>query len=187
MEIAKENKVDAIQPGYGFLSENTKFAKRCKEENIIFIGPEEEHLIMFGDKVRAREEAKKAGLPVVPGSNGPVESLEEVRNFAREHGYPIIIKASLGGGGRGMRTVKSENSLSESYERAKSEARSAFGQDDVYVEKFVERPKHIEVQILADKSGNIVHLFERDCSVQRRHQKASFLFSRQKKIVAQKC
>ncbi|WP_026676004.1 pyruvate carboxylase [Fictibacillus gelatini] len=171
IEIAKANDVDAIHPGYGFLSENTAFASRCREEGIIFIGPEVEHLMMFGDKVQAREQAIKAGLPVIPGSEGPVKSLEEVRDFARQHGYPIIIKASLGGGGRGMRIVRSDNSLAESYNRAKSEAKSAFGHDEVYVEKFVERPKHIEVQIIADKSGNIVHLFERDCSVQRRHQK----------------
>lgn len=169
--IAKRNGIDAIHPGYGFLSENIHFAKRCAEEGIIFIGPREEHLIMFGDKVKARETAVKAGLPVIPGTDGPVNSLDEVKKFAKVHGYPIIIKASLGGGGRGMRIVRSENSLAEGFERAKSEAKAAFGEDDVYVEKFVEKPKHIEVQILADAEGNIVHLYERDCSVQRRHQK----------------
>ncbi|MDM5198732.1 pyruvate carboxylase [Fictibacillus enclensis] len=169
--IAKKNGIDAIHPGYGFLSENIHFAKRCAEENIVFIGPKEEHLIMFGDKVKAREVAVSAGLPVIPGSDGPVGSLEEVKAFAQAHGYPVIIKASLGGGGRGMRIVRSENSLAEGYERAKSEAKAAFGEDQVYVERFIEKPKHIEVQILADSSGNIVHLFERDCSVQRRHQK----------------
>ncbi|MDN4073580.1 pyruvate carboxylase [Fictibacillus terranigra] len=169
--IAKRNGIDAIHPGYGFLSENIHFAKRCAEENITFIGPKQEHLIMFGDKVKAREVAVSAGLPVIPGSDGPVNSLDEVRAFAGEHGYPIIIKASLGGGGRGMRIIRSENSLAEGYERAKSEAKAAFGEDQVYVEKFVEKPKHIEVQILADSDANIVHLFERDCSVQRRHQK----------------
>ncbi|WP_088104966.1 pyruvate carboxylase [Halalkalibacter urbisdiaboli] len=171
IEVAKLHEVDAIHPGYGFLSENIEFARRCQEEGIIFIGPELEHLNMFGDKVQAREQAIKAGLPVIPGSDGPVESLQEVEDFAAKHGYPFIIKASLGGGGRGMRIVKSASELQESYNRAKSEAKSAFGNDEVYVEKFIENPKHIEVQILADKHGNIVHLYERDCSVQRRHQK----------------
>ncbi|RBW69421.1 pyruvate carboxylase [Bacillus taeanensis] len=171
IEIAKRHEIDAIHPGYGFLSENTQFAKRCEEEGITFIGPKSEHLVMFGDKVKARTEAIKAEIPVIPGTDGPVESLEEVKQFADNHGYPIIIKASLGGGGRGMRIVRSQEALKEAYERAKSEAKAAFGGDDVYVEKFVENPKHIEVQILADHHGNTVHLYERDCSVQRRHQK----------------
>ncbi len=168
---AKENNIDAIHPGYGFLSENIEFARRCEEEGIIFIGPETKHLNMFGDKVKARTTALEAGLPVIPGSDGPVESVEEVRAFAEANGYPFIIKASLGGGGRGMRIVRDADSLSESYDRAKSEAKTAFGNDEVYVEKFVESPKHIEVQILGDTHGNVVHLYERDCSVQRRHQK----------------
>ncbi|MCM3713061.1 pyruvate carboxylase [Alkalihalobacillus oceani] len=171
IEIAKLQEVDAIHPGYGFLSENIEFAKRCEEEGIIFIGPELEHLVMFGDKVQARQQAIKAELPVIPGSDGPVNSIADVQAFADQYGYPFIIKASLGGGGRGMRIVKSAADLQESYERAKSEAKSAFGNDEVYVEKFIENPKHIEVQILADKHGEIVHLYERDCSVQRRHQK----------------
>lgn len=171
IEVAKLHDVDAIHPGYGFLSENIEFAKRCQEEGIIFIGPELEHLDMFGDKVQAREQALKADLPVIPGSDGPVESINEVEGFAKKHGFPFIIKASLGGGGRGMRIVRSADELQESYSRAKSEAKSAFGNDEVYVEKFIENPKHIEVQILADKHGNIVHLYERDCSVQRRYQK----------------
>ncbi|MFC0189033.1 pyruvate carboxylase [Fictibacillus aquaticus] len=171
IEIAKANNVDGIHPGYGFLSENADFARRCREEGIIFIGPKEEHLMIFGDKVKARAAAVEADIPVIPGSGGPVNSLDEVRQFASEHGYPIIIKAALGGGGRGMRIVRSENSLAESYDRAKSEAKASFGKDDVYVERFIEKPKHIEVQIMGDHSGNIVHLYERDCSVQRRHQK----------------
>ncbi|MED1602142.1 pyruvate carboxylase [Alkalihalophilus marmarensis] len=171
IEVAKLHDVDAIHPGYGFLSENIDFATRCKEEGIIFIGPELEHLIMFGDKVQARTQAVKANLPVIPGSDGPVLSLEEVEKFGEDHGYPFIIKASLGGGGRGMRIVRSKSEMKESYERAKSEAKSAFGNDEVYVEKFIENPKHIEVQILADKHGSTVHLYDRDCSVQRRHQK----------------
>ena len=171
IELAKRNDVDAIHPGYGFLSENIQFARRCEEEGIIFIGPKSDHLNMFGDKVQARTQAIKAGLPVIPGTDGPVDSVSEVENFASKHGFPFIIKASLGGGGRGMRIVRSENELREAYDRAKSEAKSAFGNDEVYVEKFIENPKHIEVQILGDESGNIIHLYDRDCSVQRRHQK----------------
>lgn len=171
IEVAKANDVDAIHPGYGFLSENLEFAQRCKEEGIIFIGPDTDHLHMFGDKVRARETAVEAGLPVIPGSDGPVESLDEVKRFAEAFGFPFIIKASLGGGGRGMRIVRSPEALEEAYNRARSEAKSSFGSDEVYVEKFIEKPKHIEVQILGDQEGNIVHLYDRDCSVQRRHQK----------------
>lgn len=169
--IAKRVGVDAIHPGYGFLSENIEFARRCEQEGIIFIGPKSEHLHMFGDKVRARTQAQKANLPVIPGSDGPVTSLGEVEAFGEENGYPIIIKAALGGGGRGMRIVRSANNVRESYERAKSEAKAAFGSDEVYVEKLIEQPKHIEVQIIGDEFGNIVHLYERDCSIQRRHQK----------------
>ena len=171
IRIAKESKADAIHPGYGFLSENVEFARRCEEEGIIFIGPTSEHLDMFGDKVKAREQAVKAGIPVIPGSDGPVESLEAVRSFGSKHGYPLMIKAALGGGGRGMRVVQNEEELAPSYERAKSEAKAAFGSDEVYVEKFVDKPKHIEVQILGDTHGNLLHLYERDCSIQRRHQK----------------
>ena len=171
IELAKSVEADAIHPGYGFLAENIEFAKRCEEEGIIFIGPTSEHLDMFGDKVKAKMEAEKAGLPIIPGSDGPVSSISEVRQFAEAHGYPIIIKASLGGGGRGMRIVKHENELTDAYDRARSEAKSAFGNDEIYVEKFIENPKHIEVQILGDTYGNIVHLYERDCSIQRRHQK----------------
>ncbi|OZU90442.1 pyruvate carboxylase [Virgibacillus indicus] len=171
LELAKSVGVDAIHPGYGFLSENIQFAKRCEEEGIIFIGPTSEHLSMFGDKVKARTQAENAQIPVIPGTDGPVSSVSEVRTFGREHGYPIIIKASLGGGGRGMRIVRSEKGLEEAYDRAKSEARAAFGNDEIYVEKLIENPKHIEVQIIGDNDGNIIHLYERDCSVQRRHQK----------------
>lgn len=171
IEIAKRNDVDAIHPGYGFLSENIHFARRCEEEGIQFIGPTSQHLDMFGDKVKAREEAKKAGIPVIPGSDGPVDSVKEVEKFGEEYGYPFIIKASLGGGGRGMRIVRSKEELKEAYDRAKSEAKAAFGNDEVYVEKLIENPKHIEVQVIGDNHGNIIHLYERDCSVQRRHQK----------------
>lgn len=169
IKVAKANDVDAIHPGYGFLSENIEFAKRCEEEGIIFIGPTQKHLDIFGDKVKAREQAVHSSIPVVPGQSVQLE--EDIRQFADQYGYPIIIKAAMGGGGRGMRIVEEESELSESFQRAKSEAKSAFGSDVVYVEKFLANPKHIEVQILADQFGNIVHLFERDCSVQRRHQK----------------
>lgn len=171
IEIAKESEADAIHPGYGFLSENIHFARRCEEEGIIFIGPKSEHLDMFGDKVKAREQAIKANIPVIPGTDGPVNSFEEVKNFGEQFGFPIIIKASLGGGGRGMRIVNSIDEVSEAYDRAKSEAKAAFGNDEVYVEKYINRPKHIEVQIIGDEYGNIIHLYERDCSIQRRHQK----------------
>ncbi|WP_078409020.1 pyruvate carboxylase [Priestia abyssalis] len=171
IELAKTHEVDAIHPGYGFLSENIEFAKRCEEEGILFIGPESRHLNMFGDKVKARHQAIQANIPVIPGSDGPISNQEEAEMFGRDYGYPLIIKAALGGGGRGMRIVRQAAELKEAYERAKSEAKAAFGSDEVYVEKFVENPKHIEVQILGDQDGNIVHLYERDCSIQRRHQK----------------
>ncbi|WP_406946137.1 pyruvate carboxylase [Halobacillus sp. SY10] len=171
IEIAKSVEVDAIHPGYGFLSENIEFARRCEEEGLTFIGPTSEHLNMFGDKVKARDQAVQAEIPVIPGSDGPVSGLEEIRDFGEKHGYPLMIKAAMGGGGRGMRVVRSATTLEESYDRARSEARAAFGSDEVYVEKLIERPKHIEVQIIGDRDGNIVHLYERDCSVQRRHQK----------------
>lgn len=171
IRIAKDSEVDAIHPGYGFLSENVHFARRCEEEGIIFIGPTSRHLDMFGDKVKARTQAIEAGIPVIPGTDGPVESLAEVEAFSETAGFPLMIKASLGGGGRGMRIVRTKEELASSYERAKSEAKAAFGSDEMYVEKFVDKPKHIEVQILGDTAGNIVHLYERDCSIQRRHQK----------------
>ena len=171
LAIAKDADVDAIHPGYGFLSENVAFARRCEEEGIIFIGPKSAHLDMFGDKVKAREQAIAAQIPVIPGTDGPVESLQEVEQFAAQYGYPVMIKAALGGGGRGMRLVERAEDLASSYERAKSEAKAAFGSDEVYVEKAIIKPKHIEVQILGDAEGNIVHLYERDCSIQRRHQK----------------
>ncbi|OIK12981.1 pyruvate carboxylase [Bacillus sp. MUM 116] len=171
IELAKTLDVDAIHPGYGFLSENIQFAKRCEEEGMIFIGPQSRHLDMFGDKVKARYQAVQANIPVIPGSDGPISSLEGAEKFGREHGYPLMIKAALGGGGRGMRIVRSADELKESFERAKSEAKAAFGNDEVYIEKCIENPKHIEVQILGDQDGNIIHLYERDCSIQRRHQK----------------
>lgn len=169
--IAKNCGADAIHPGYGFLAENEEFARRLEEEGIVFIGPTSKHLNMFGDKVRAREQAVAADLPVIPGSDGPVSTSKEVEKFGESNGYPIIVKASLGGGGRGMRIIHKAEEVNQAFERAKSEAQAAFGSDEMYVEKFIEKPKHIEVQILGDKHGNIVHLYERDCSIQRRHQK----------------
>lgn len=169
--IAKDANVDAIHPGYGFLAENVQFARRCEEEGIQFIGPTSRHLDMFGDKVKAREQAIVANIPVIPGTDGPVTSLQEVQAFSETHGFPVMIKAALGGGGRGMRLVHRVEDLQDSYDRAKSEAKAAFGSDEVYVEKAIIKPKHIEVQILGDTHGNIVHLYERDCSIQRRHQK----------------
>ncbi|WP_339061052.1 pyruvate carboxylase [Tepidibacillus marianensis] len=171
LEIAKRHGVDAIHPGYGFLAENSTFAKRCEEEGIAFIGPTHEHIQLFGDKIKARQTAIEAGIPVVPGTDFPIENMEEVSIFAKEHGFPIIVKASSGGGGRGMRIVQSEEELAESIARARSEASLAFGNPEVYIEKYIVNPKHIEVQIIADQYGHVVHLFERDCSVQRRHQK----------------
>ena len=171
IQLAKAKDVDAIHPGYGFLSENIAFAKRCEEEGITFIGPTSDHLKIFGDKVKAREQAIQAGLPVIPGTDGIVNSSEDIKRFGATYGYPIIIKALLGGGGRGMRIVRNEEGVEEAFKRAQSEAKSAFGNADVYVEKLIERPKHIEVQVIGDLNKNIVHLYERDCSVQRRHQK----------------
>ncbi|MDN6003874.1 MAG: pyruvate carboxylase [Enterococcus sp.] len=171
IRVAKEANVDAIHPGYGFLSENLGFAKRCREEGLIFVGPDLHHLDIFGDKIKAKAAALEAGIPSIPGSDGPVDTIEGVLEFAESHGYPIMIKAALGGGGRGMRVAHDEKEAREGYDRAKSEAKAAFGNDEIYVEKYVANPKHIEVQILGDTHGNVLHLFERDCSVQRRHQK----------------
>ena len=171
IRICKEHEVDAVHPGYGFLAENAKLAERLAEENIIFIGPRVEHLTMFGDKVNARIQAEKADIPMIPGTKGAVENFADVKAFVDTYGLPVMIKAVNGGGGRGMRNVDHMEDLEEAYHRAKSEAKMAFGDDAVYVEKCIMNPKHIEVQILGDEEGHIIHLFERDCSIQRRHQK----------------
>jgi pyruvate carboxylase len=171
IELAREKEVDAIHPGYGFLAENAEFARACTDAGIKFVGPRPELLDMLGDKVAARKKAEEAGVPVLAGSDEPVEPGEQAHKVAAKLGYPVIVKASMGGGGRGMRVVDSPEGLDAALEQARREAGTAFGIADVFLEKFVRRAKHIEVQLLGDLHGNLVHLYERDCSVQRRHQK----------------
>ena len=162
---------EAIHPGYGFLAESANFAEMCETAGIKFIGPTPENIRLMGDKAKAKETMVKAGVPVIPGSKGTVSSEDEILTLATKIGYPVIIKASAGGGGRGMRVVHSAGSLINSFLTAQAEAMSSFGNPEVYIEKFITEPRHVEVQILADEKGNIIHLGERDCSVQRRHQK----------------
>ncbi|WP_173932217.1 acetyl-CoA carboxylase biotin carboxylase subunit [Chelativorans sp. Marseille-P2723] len=162
---------DAIHPGYGFLAENAKFADILAAHNITFIGPSAEHIRVMGDKIEAKRTAKKLGIPVVPGSEGAVREDGEAKRIAAEIGYPVLIKASAGGGGRGMKVARSEAELSQALSTARTEAGAAFGDDAVYIEKYLEKPRHIEVQVVGDGQGNAVHLGERDCSLQRRHQK----------------
>ncbi|MEO1267169.1 MAG: biotin carboxylase N-terminal domain-containing protein, partial [Myxococcota bacterium] len=169
--LAVERGVDAIHPGYGFLSENPALARACAAKGVTFIGPTPEALEALGDKVAARRLAIEAGVPVVPGTPDPVRSADEAVAFADGVGYPVMVKASFGGGGRGMRRADSQDQLHEAFQAATREANAAFGNGELFVEKFIDRPRHIEIQILGDLSGNAVHLFERDCSVQRRHQK----------------
>nr|XP_033810226.1 pyruvate carboxylase, mitochondrial isoform X2 [Geotrypetes seraphini]XP_033810228.1 pyruvate carboxylase, mitochondrial isoform X2 [Geotrypetes seraphini]XP_033810229.1 pyruvate carboxylase, mitochondrial isoform X2 [Geotrypetes seraphini] len=171
IKVAKENEVDAVHPGYGFLSERSDFAQACNDAGVRFIGPSPEVVRKMGDKLEARTIAIEAGVPVVPGTDSPISCLTEAQEFSNKYGFPIIFKAAYGGGGRGMRVVRSYEELEENYTRAYSEALSAFGNGALFVEKFIEKPRHIEVQILGDKYGNVVHLYERDCSIQRRHQK----------------
>jgi acetyl-CoA carboxylase biotin carboxylase subunit len=163
--------VDAIHPGYGFLSENAKFAQQCESCNIKFIGPKSKTIQMMGDKSVAKDTVKKVGVPTVPGSDGPVENESEAVKIARKIGYPVIIKAVAGGGGRGMRIAHNDISFAKEYHVARNEAEKAFGNGSVYIEKYIEKPRHIEFQILADSHGKVLHLGERDCSIQRRHQK----------------
>jgi acetyl-CoA carboxylase biotin carboxylase subunit len=163
--------VEAIHPGYGFLSENAHFADVCRECNITFIGPPPEAMERLGNKNEARKMAVKAGVPVVPGSPGLLKSADEALRLARDMGYPVLIKAAAGGGGRGMRVAHNDLSLQSGFNAAQQEAEKAFKDGSVYLEKYLEQPRHIEVQVLADKHGNVVHLWERDCSLQRRHQK----------------
>lgn len=171
IEIAIQCEVDAIHPGYGFLSENADFSRLVKESGIIFIGPPPEAILKMGDKVQARKLVKSAGIPIVPGTDAPIIEINDAINFAKVYGYPILLKAAGGGGGKGMRIVKSENELASAFRTAQSEAKTAFGDDRVYVEKYLENPRHIEFQVLCDTLGNGIHLGERECSIQRRHQK----------------
>ena len=162
---------EAVHPGYGFLSENASFVEKLNAHNIDFIGPKSDHIKTMGDKILAKKTAEKYGLPVIPGSNGEVKDFKDARSIAKDIGYPIIIKASAGGGGRGMVVVRNEKELEESIKKAKSEADKSFDNDTVYIEKYLQNPKHIEVQIIGDNYGNMIHLGERDCSMQRRNQK----------------
>ncbi len=169
--LAQKKGVDAIHPGYGFLAENYEFAQKCIESGIVFIGPTPEMMDQLGDKIKSKIIASKVGVPTIPGVEQAIQSDQEALEFAKISGYPIMLKASAGGGGRGMRIVRNEKDLLREFHSAKNEARKAFGIDDIFIEKYLESPKHIEVQVLGDNYGNIVHLFERDCSIQRRHQK----------------
>lgn len=171
IEVCKESGADAVHPGYGFLSENSRFANLCEENGINFIGPTAYSIEMMGDKTKARELMAKSDVPFPPGTESAMEDIGEAKKIAREIGYPVLIKAAAGGGGKGMRIVNDEKNFDNSVKAARSEARSAFGDDRVFVEKYLEEPRHIEFQIFADKHGNVIHLFERECSIQRRHQK----------------
>lgn len=168
---AKQFGVDAIHPGYGFLSESAAFVRRCKEEGIIFVGPSAEAMIAMGDKISARQTMIAAGVPVVPGTQENLESIEQMREIVAAIGLPVMLKASAGGGGKGMRLIRKESEIDDAFFSAKSEAANSFGNDVVYIEKYIESPHHIEFQVLGDNFGNVIHLCERECSVQRRHQK----------------
>lgn len=162
---------NAVHPGYGFLSENARFAEILEDHDITFIGPTAEHIRLMGDKITAKDTVKKLGIPVVPGSDGAVKSLDEAKKIAKEIGYPVLLKAAAGGGGRGMKVAENENELSVALSTAKAESKAAFGDDTMYMEKYLGKPRHIEVQVIGDGRGHAVHLGERDCSLQRRHQK----------------
>lgn len=171
IQAAYVTKADSIHPGFGFLSENSKFAKICEESNIKFIGPKSEVIDLLGNKSNAKEMMKKAGVPVIPGSNGSVKSLKDAICIAEEIGYPIILKAAAGGGGKGIRIANNSDEVESQYEIVKQEAKNSFNDDEIYIEKFIENPRHVEIQIVADEHGNIIHLGERDCTIQRNHQK----------------
>ncbi len=171
MAAAEITNADAIHPGYGFLAENARFSQICADHGIKFIGPNAKMISLMGDKITAKETMIKAGVPVVPGGEGLLESVEEAKKQAKEIGYPIILKATAGGGGKGMRVVNNESEIEKAFSTAKTEAAASFKNDGIYMEKFVEEPRHIEIQIAGDQYGNVCHLSERDCSIQRRHQK----------------
>lgn len=171
IEVAKTSNAEAIHPGYGFLAENTEFAKACEANNIIFIGPNSRAIELLGDKIASKETMSSAGIPVIPGSSGAIKNVEDASRVAGEIGFPILIKAAGGGGGKGMRIVREKKELTGAMKQAIGEAQSAFGNPVIFIEKFLDAPRHIEFQIIADNYGNVVHLFERECSIQRRHQK----------------
>ena len=171
VDAAKKTGAEAIHPGYGFLAENADFVKRCEDESIVFIGPNSKAMTLVGDKVRSRQTMEKAGIPIIPGMKDIPSSIAEYTAEAKRIGYPLMIKASAGGGGKGMRIVHSAKDLTAGLEAGQREAKSAFGDESVYLEKYIEEPRHVEFQVLADNDGHVVHLFERECSIQRRHQK----------------
>ncbi len=171
LEAAKQTGAEAIHPGYGFLAENAGFVKRCEQEEIVFIGPNSKAMKLVGDKVRSRQTMEKAGIPIIPGMKSIPSAVEEYEREAQRIGYPVMVKASAGGGGKGMRIVQSQKELRAAIEAGRREAKSAFGDESVYLEKYIEEPRHVEFQVLADNYGHAVHLFERECSIQRRHQK----------------
>lgn len=171
IEAANITKADSIHPGFGFLSENSNFAKICEESNIKFIGPKSHVIDLLGNKSNSKELMKKEGVPVIPGSDGSIKNLKQAILVCEKIGYPILLKAATGGGGKGIRIVNSFEELESNYNIVKQEAKNAFNDDEIYIEKFVENPRHVEIQILADEYGNVIHLGERDCSIQRNHQK----------------
>ncbi len=171
LEVCKKAKVDAVHPGYGFLSENEDFCARLKKAGITFIGPSSECIALMGDKIQAKKTMQKAGVPTVPGSAGHVKDTKEAKEVAQKVGYPVLIKAASGGGGKGMRLVTKEAELESAFRSAQNEARNFFADDTVYIERYIQAPKHIEIQVFGDTKGNVVHLYDRECSIQRRHQK----------------
>ncbi len=171
IEVARITKADSIHPGFGFLSENSQFAKICEESHIKFIGPKSEVIDLLGNKSNSKELMKKEGIPVIPGSDGSIKDLSQAEKVCEDIGYPVLLKAASGGGGKGIRLVKSKEELETNYNIVKTEAKNSFNDDEIYIEKYIKEPRHVEIQILADEHGNVVHLGERDCTIQRNHQK----------------
>ena len=171
IQAACVTKADSIHPGFGFLSENSKFAKICEESNITFIGPKSQIIDLLGNKSNAKEMMKKAGIPVIPGSDGSIKGIKDALEAAKKIGYPVILKAASGGGGKGIRVANTAVELEKEYKIVKQEAKNSFNDDEIYLEKFIENPRHVEIQIVADEQGNVIHLGERDCTIQRNHQK----------------